>query len=188
MGSFRSILPTTGLLLSILVVSAWLTLRFPPRPNILGSSTSHFEQSMPIASQPQSSSRVSDSGILRHPIPHGYHGVSIHNRHVIVPQLTFAEFHNTPWSAKELVLTRGKHLVVKYNYTIMEHNGAKITRYTKRETVPYWKSIITYDRTPINVKSLLRFRKRGYTARPTSPGRFVHSLPQSFSLHFYFGL
>lgn len=56
---------------------------------------------------------------------------------------------------------------MKYNHTKVESNGSTISRYTKRETVPYWKSIITYDRAPVNIKSLLR--KHGYTVRPTPP-------------------
>ncbi|KAE9965193.1 hypothetical protein EG328_009902 [Venturia inaequalis] len=155
-------------------MSAWLALRFSPWLNILVSSTYHIEQSTPVGLRLQSSSRAGESGIFRHPIPHGFHGVSIHNRHVIVPRLTFAEYHNTPWSTEELVLERGKHLVLMYNYTRMEHNGTIMTRYTKRETVPYWRSIINYDRAPGNVKSLLRLRKRGYTVRPTPPEAGKH--------------
>lgn len=187
MSSLRSITHTTGLLTCILIMSAWLALRFSPWLNILVSSTYHIEQSTPVGLRLQSSSRAGESGIFRHPIPHGFHGVSIHNRHVIVPRLTFAEYHNTPWSTEELVLERGKHLVLMYNYTRMEHNGTIMTRYTKRETVPYWRSIINYDRAPGNVKSLLRLRKRGYTVRPTPPGGFINSLLLPLPLRLRFG-
>lgn len=163
---FPSTIPTRGLLACILVISACLRLRFSPWFNNLESQV---QQSTPVASHPQSSSRAGKSAIFRHPIPHGYHGSSIRNRHVIVPQLTFEEYHNIPSSAEELILERGKHLVVMYK---VEHNGGTMIRYTKRETVPYWKSIITFDRVPVNVKSLLR--KRGHTVRPTPPEAGKH--------------